>query len=71
MTFEKLLVWFPKMWDTVWNSFPAIMDWFTAELNQTQQSIFGVTYRFEVIIGAGLIVILGAIIVKWIVDFIT
>lgn len=71
MTIEKLLNWFTRMWETVWDTFPSVMDWFTAELNQTQQSVFGVTYRFEIIIGAGLTVILGAIIVKWIVDFIT
>lgn len=71
MTFEKLLEFFPRWWETIWDSFPAIMDWFTAELNSAQQSVFGVTYRFEIIIGAGLTIILGAIIIKWIAGFIT
>lgn len=70
MTFESIINWFPRMWGVVWENFPDIFNWFSQELNQTQQASFGVQYRFELILGAGLIVILGAILVKWVIDFI-
>ena len=58
-----------RIYDNVIAVFPKIFVWLFEDLNETQKLVFGVDSRVEVIFGAGLIVVLVSILVKWIVDF--